>query len=44
MRWVERGVRMGRLEIAYIRNFSWGNMNERDHVGEQDEGVRYMST
>jgi len=44
MRWVESGIRTGRLEIAYIRNFSWGNINERDHVGVQDVGVRYMST
>ena len=44
MRWVEGGVRMGRLEIAYIRNFSWENVNERYHMGEQDVGVRYMPT
>jgi len=44
MRRVESGLRTGRLEIAYVRNFSCGNIHERDHVGVQDVGVHYMST
>jgi hypothetical protein len=43
MRWVEGVVRIGRLEIAYIRNFSWENVNEGYHVGEQDVGARSLS-